>query len=94
MKAIGDILESSALASRLSEGRRLLSLQRAADAACSALGLEFPCRVLRADAGSLELGVPNAAAATRLRQILPTFLSHFNRESGTAPETARLRVLG
>ena len=92
MKTIGEILESPTLSARLTEGRRLLSLQRAADSALAELGVKTDCRVAGMDGVHLELRVADAAAAARMRQIMPSFLSVFNRLTKTTARSARVRV--
>ena len=92
MRKIGEVLASPALSAPLAEGRRLLDFQRAAGAALEELGLDPECRIAGAAGTALQLRVPDAAAATRLRQVVPSFLSAFNRRTRAGMQSVQVRV--
>ena len=92
MRPICDILDSSPLAAPVAEGERLLFLRRTAKRTLAALGADIPCEVAAATNGVLELRAQNAAAATKLKQMLPSFLAAFNREAKTNLRAAHVRV--
>lgn len=80
---------SDKLAGLLPAARRVGQLQ----ADCERLlpTLFATCRALQIREGQLQVAVPNAALATRLRQVLPK-LQQGLRESGWPVESIRLKV--
>ena len=92
MRQVAEILESPRLSAPLAEGQELLRLQDAAQQALAELGMDIPCRVALAGKGELELRARDAAAATRLKQTLPSFLAAFNRRAQVDMRSARVRV--
>ena len=92
MRPVCDILESPRLSASLAQGRELLRLQDAAKQALAELELDIPCRVASAENGKLELRTQDAAAATKLKQMLPSFLAAFNRRAQVDMRSAQVRV--
>ena len=85
-----DFLQSTEkLSALLPAASRLAQLQQA----CEHLQpLIFPsCRVVHLDKGLLQIAVPNAALATRLKQQLPRLAASL-REKGWPVEEIRLKV--
>ena len=92
MKKIGEVLESPALSASLAEGRRLLRFQAAAEAVLRELGMDSSCRVAGATDAALQLRVADSSAATRLLQVVPSFLAAFNRRAETKMKSVQVRV--
>ncbi|MCM0045483.1 MAG: DUF721 domain-containing protein [Burkholderiaceae bacterium] len=88
-EAVEFLQGSDRLAGLLPEARRVGQLQ----AACERLlpTLFANCRALQIRDGQLQVAVPNAALATRLRQVLPK-LQQGLREQGWPVEGIRLKV--
>lgn len=85
-----DFVESDeSLGGLLPTARRLAQLQQT----CERLQPKVfaSCRVINLDNGQLQIAVPNAALATRLRQQLPKLMTGL-REKGWPIEDIRLKV--
>ena len=85
-----DFLQShDRVGSLLPTAARLAQLQQA----CERLqpGVFANCRVVQLNNGQLQIAVPNAALATRLRQQLPKLMTAL-REQGWPVEDIRLKV--